>query len=273
MSTQPNSVSRSQVVLGFNAARGFASADRTSPAAAAQAGALVDVSLTKHKATELRIHGVAGSTGPEMLEHPQALQVAGDSVTGFYRRWSPDGPGRASVPWKVEAYTWGGLTEAPLASALWVLLAPFMMFNVAFFMLPWPRGGSHHGLHHRAARALLRLLALTATVQFASAAACVTISTVAWQAAGKSLPGWMGWYGTWSVGWRIALAMLAVAAIVGLLWFGSYTTTAKYEARTSSAVPVRCPRGRSRSRACGRARCLSAGSGNCTPRRPAPPSR
>jgi len=123
-------------VLGLNAAWGFAPADQTSPALAAEAGAHLDVTLTGEPVTELRIHGVSGSDGPTMLEHPTALQVAGDSVTGFYRRWTPDGPGRLSVPWKLEAYSWGGLTEAPLASASWLLLAPFMMYNVAYFMLP-----------------------------------------------------------------------------------------------------------------------------------------
>ena len=96
------------VVLGFDAAWGFAPADQTSPALAAAAGALVDATLADQPVTELRIHGVSGSDGPTMLEHPTALQVAGDSATGFYRRWSPDGPGRPSVPWKLEAYSWGG---------------------------------------------------------------------------------------------------------------------------------------------------------------------
>ncbi|HXZ76784.1 MAG TPA: hypothetical protein VEH31_38755, partial [Streptosporangiaceae bacterium] len=112
------------VVLGLDAAWGFAPADLTSPALAAAGGALVDATLAGQPVTELRIHGVSGSDGPTMLEHPAALQVAGDSVTGFYRRWSPDGPGRPSVPWKLEAYSWGGLTERPLASASWLLLAP-----------------------------------------------------------------------------------------------------------------------------------------------------
>src|SRR5262249_42584323 len=86
------------VVLGFNGAVGFAPADLTSPALAAAAGALVDVTLagapgsgvsaTGQPVTELRVHGVSGSDGPTMLEHPAALQVAGDKVTGFYRRWS-----------------------------------------------------------------------------------------------------------------------------------------------------------------------------------------
>ncbi len=79
------------VVLGFDAAWGFALADQTSPALAAAGGALVDATMKDQAVTELRIHGVSGSDGPTMLEHPAALQVAGDSVTGFYRRWSPDG--------------------------------------------------------------------------------------------------------------------------------------------------------------------------------------
>jgi len=241
------------VVLGFDAAWGFAPADQTSPAQAGAAGALLDVTLIEQQVTELRIHGVSGSDGPTMLEHPGSLQVAGDAVTGFYRRWSPDGAARPSVPWKLEAYSWGGLTEAPLASASWLLLAPFMMYNVAHFMLPpevGPGGGpaamagepSPHlrvGPAHRAAGVLLRLLALAATVQFVSAAAAVAVSTVAWQAAGRAgmLPGWMGWYGAWTAGWRVALALAAVAAVVAALWLISVRTASKYEARTSTAQP------------------------------------
>src|ERR1700748_2917937 len=110
-----------QVVLGLDAAWGFAPSDQASPALAAGAGALVDTTMTDQPVTELRIHGVSGSDGPTMLEHPQALQVAGDTVTGFFRRWSPGGaggPGAVSVPWKLEAYSWGGLTEKPFASAV-----------------------------------------------------------------------------------------------------------------------------------------------------------
>jgi hypothetical protein len=78
--------------------------------------------------------------------------------------WTP------SVPWKLEAYSWGGLTEAPLASASWLPLAPFMMYNVAYFMLPPTVEGSEpmvtgsgtaHSPRrgHQIAHALLRLLA------------------------------------------------------------------------------------------------------------------
>jgi hypothetical protein len=239
-----------QVVLGLGAAWGFAPADQTSPALAAAAGALADTMMTHQPVTELRIHGVSGSDGPTMLEHPQALQVAGDTVTGFFRRWSPGGPGRVSVPWKLEAYSWGGLTEKPFASAVWLLLAPFMLYNVALFTLP-PESSPqampdeqpqmlHRGPGHWAASALLRLLALASTLQFVSAATSVAVSTVAWQAAGRPgmLPGWLGWYSSWTAGWRVDLALAAVAAIVAALWWVSVTTASKYEARTSSTKPA-----------------------------------
>ena len=237
------------VVLGFDAAWGFAATDQTSPALAAAAGALPDTIMAGERVTELRVHGVSGSDGPTMLEHPQAVQVAGDKVTGFYRRWTPDGAGRPSVPWKLEAYSWGGLTEAPLASASWLLLAPFMMYNVAYFMLPPEVAGADLGLggapvqhsprdrRHWIAQVTLRLLALAATVQFVSAAASFLLSTVAWQAAGTPdllLPSWMGWYAGWTAGWRVALALAVVAAVVALLWWVSIITSTRYEARIST---------------------------------------
>ena len=241
------------VALGFDAAWGFAAADQTSPALAGAAGALPDTTMAAERVTELRVHGVSGSDGPTMLEHPQAVQVAGDTMTGFYRRWSPDGSGRLSVPWKLEAYSWGGLTEAPLASASWLLLAPFMMYNVAYFMLPPRVAGASAGpegtpspqlprdRRHWITQIVLRMLALAATVQFVSAAASMLLSTVAWQAAGNPhllLPSWMGWYAGWTAGWRVALALAAVAVIVALLWWISAWTATKYEARISTARPA-----------------------------------
>lgn len=243
-----------QVPLGYDAAWGFAGSDQTSPARAAAAMALVDVGLADQPVTELRIHGVSGSNGPDMLEHPTALQVGGDKVAGFFRRWNPSGPGHAIVPWKLEAYSWGGLTEAPLASASWLLLAPFMLYNVAFFMLPPERraggkaaGGANGGVSpgpprrragHWAAQALLRLLALGATVQLAAGTATVMVSTVAWQAGRKSLlPGWMSWYADRPTGLRMAIALIGVAAVVALLWAISAATVTRYEARTTTARP------------------------------------
>jgi hypothetical protein len=235
---------RPDVVLGW----GYGPTDLTSPALAAKAGALADTSMTSERVTELRIHGVAGSDSSVMLEHPTALQVAGDDVTGFFRRWIPDGPGRLSVPWKLEAYCWRGRTAVRVALT-WLLLAPFMVYNAAYFMLPPSVPGDtpvvpepvpplRPGRGHRTADALLRLLALAATVQFVSSVTTVTVSTVARQAAGRHgmLPSWMGWYGSWTVGWRVAGALCSVAVVVGGLWWISAVTTAGYESRTSSSL-------------------------------------
>jgi hypothetical protein len=243
------------VVLGLGtAAWAFSPADQTSPALAARAGALFDTTPDSGRVTELRIHGVSGSNGPTMLEHPTALQVAGDTITGFYRRWNPDGGGRPSVGWKLEAYSWGGLTERPLASASWLVLAPFMIYNLAHFMLPaepeneqpQPQPESEPeleaelkpGWRYQLARGVLRLLALAATLQFVTAAATVTVSTVAWQAAGHPgvLPQWMGWYAHLPPGWRVAIALLSVGAVVALLWVISVVTANRYEARRSSGI-------------------------------------
>src|SRR5215472_11760019 len=240
------------VVLGLDtAACAFSPADLTSPAKAARGRALFDTTSVSGRVTELRIHGVSGSNGPTMLEHPTALQVAGDTITGFYRRWNPDGVGRPSVGWKLEAYSWGGLTERPLASASWLMLAPFMIYNLAHFMLPAepekkPRPQEPESApeleselkptwRYQLARGVLRLLALAATLQFVTAVATVTVSTVAWQAAGRTgvLPQWMGWYAHLPPGWRVAIALLSVGIVVGVLWVISVRTANRYEARTS----------------------------------------
>ena len=50
-----------------------------------------------------------------------------------------------------------------------------------------------------------------------------------------TLPSWMGWYGDWAAGWRMALALAAAAIVIGALWWVSVTAASKYEARTSTA--------------------------------------
>ena len=240
---------RPDVVLGW----GYGPTNLTSPALAAAAGALADTTMADQAVTELRIGGVSGSDSSTMLEHPTVLQVAGGAATGFFRRWIPDGPGRLSVPWKLEAYSWGGGAVSRVAT--WLLLAPFMMYNVAYFMLPpgapddmpvarEPVPHVRPGRGHRMADALLRLLALAATVQFVSSVTTVTVSTVALQAASRDgmLPDWMGWYEQSTAGWRVAAALISVGAVVAGLWVISKRTALQYESRTSSSSMELHPR-------------------------------
>jgi hypothetical protein len=251
MAEQEPPVSR-DVLLGLGGAWGFAQADLTSPARAAGAGALTDTTLGDSAAqfTELRIHGVSGSTAPVMLEHPAAVQVAGDGTTMFYRRWTAAGGGGAGVPWKLEAYSWGGLTESPLASASWLVLAPFMLYNVAHFALPPPRAYdveqvSRAGADpvsrlgrdgwHAVAQTLLRLLAFSATLQFTTVTVSILVSTAALQARNAHFPSWLSWYAQWSPAARVALALAGVAAVLGAMWLISVVTAHRYEARTTHA--------------------------------------
>jgi hypothetical protein len=249
-------VIRPRVGLGFTANRGFAGGDLTSPLRAAQAGALVDTAPDARfewPGTELRIHGVSGSNGPTMLEHPTVLQVAGDGVTQFYRRWSPTGQGGTSVPWRLEAYSWGGLTEKPLAAASWILLAPFMLYNVAHFMLPaankrkverpeakepkFDMERLSRDRPHAVTQTLLRVLALTATLQLTLAAVAVLVGTVAVQAANARFPSWLDWYQQWTPDWRVRAAAVGVGAVVAALWVVSVRTENKYEARMTDPDP------------------------------------
>jgi hypothetical protein len=249
------------VVPGFGGAWGFAPSDLTSPAKAAEAGSFTDATSVAPAEpvdiTELRVHGVCGSDGPTMLEHPTTLQVAGDSTTMFYRRWTPAGAGGAGVPWKLEAYSWGGLTEAPLASAAWILMAPFMMYNVAHFALPPgapPQAETaaitaelpHHvetlkrDRSHAVAQTLMRLLAVAATIQFTIGVVAILISTIAIQAGGGHghFPSWLSWYPQMTVWQRVLVASAIIAAVLVALWWVSVKTAHLYESRTSKARPA-----------------------------------
>ncbi|SDJ04748.1 hypothetical protein SAMN05444157_1455 [Frankineae bacterium MT45] len=255
--------SEQPVDLGLGGAWGFGKSDRTSPVKAGLAGSLPDAGTFAeglNSVTELRIHGVSGSDGPTILEHPQALQVGGDATTMFYRRWTPSGSGPSrtaglSVPWRLEAYSWGGLTESPLASASWILLAPFMLYNLAHFALlpskeytaevttkadptvPPPAERLSRDGKHAVAQTLLRLLALSATIEFIVAVVTIFLNSFAFQARVAHFPAWLGWFTRWTVGERAAAALVAVALVIALLWLISVKTAHAYERRTTENQP------------------------------------
>ena len=74
----------------------------------------------------LEIRGVGGATAEEILGGP-VVQTAGDAQAGFYRRAQP-----TAQP--TEAYEWGRLTSGSRTSALWWILFPFTLINVAGWM-------------------------------------------------------------------------------------------------------------------------------------------
>ncbi|WP_421733980.1 hypothetical protein [Cellulomonas sp.] len=77
--------------------------------------------------TEIRVHGVGGTSPESLLGDLAPTRVAGDRVAGFFR--TRDARGRHR-----EAYSWGGLTSRSRTRALWALLLPSMFANMAGWM-------------------------------------------------------------------------------------------------------------------------------------------
>lgn len=104
--------------------------------------------------TELRVHGVSGTPPRELLyEMPVTYDQGGDLAKVYERKRDR---------WDVKAYHWGSLTSRSSATALWILMAPFAMANVAGWMSEAPNVWS---------RIWVRIAGLTLTgIFFAQAA-------------------------------------------------------------------------------------------------------
>jgi hypothetical protein len=166
-----------------------------------------------------------------MLDRPLVEQVAGDSDAGFFRPkheyGALTGPGGATL----EGYRWGNLTAGAAARALWLLLLPFMLANVALWLRP-------PGRPRAAYRILCRLFAATVTGTFVLGFVGLSLDLVAWQCAG---PGnacatsriWLkfltnGFFAP--TGRRLAVLALVPLAALGLLWYLGARTWSRYEA-------------------------------------------
>ncbi|GAA2210818.1 hypothetical protein GCM10009850_062770 [Nonomuraea monospora] len=181
--------------------------------------------------TELRVHGVSGTPPAGTLGHPHPRLVAGDGTTGFYRRWqetgqpSGDHPDVPGVRHR-EAYAWGNLTSGGRAIALWLLLLPFSLANLSYFMLPRPARGVR--LRHLT-EAAQRLFGLLLTGTLVGAVTRAAVDLVGWQctAAGRACtydtaPGWVRWLGVLWGGEpskRLAVTALVPLLVVVLLWW------------------------------------------------------
>src|SRR5215218_6942416 len=203
--------------------------------------------------TELRIPGVSGAPPEQTLNHPHPKQVEGDDRAGFYRRWWPGGrptcdDGDVESRRHREAYSWGALNSLAGWRVLWLLLLPFMLLNVAFYMMPRPPvqdgGSSVRSLLRRVSAATQRALALTLTGSLILSIIGVAMDLVGWQcgratAGCDDRHGWLGFL-TWS--WldephrQLAVTSLVPAAVVALLWHLGRTTWQAHE-------QIRVPKG------------------------------
>jgi hypothetical protein len=202
-------------------------------------------------ALELLVHGVGGTTPQQMLGDPRTVRLAGDETAGIHRRArdadAEEHPERHRDEPVPEAYCWSNLTSGNGSRALWLLLLPFMIANLAHWMRP-------PSLRTRLARVyevIVRLLALTLTVLLVAAVCEVALDIVGWQCAGRTgctrdrswlafaSPARGGW---WSLpGRRLLLGAAAPVALVTVLWWLSHRTWYAYESQRPASRPAPPP--------------------------------
>lgn len=201
-------------------------------------------------ALELLVHGVAGAAPGELLGDPRTVRVTGDSTAAVFRRTEdadaeahPERYAGRPVP---EAYCWSRLTSGNGARALWLLLLPFMVANLAHWARPATPAADPAPRAVRTYGVLVRILALSLTVLLIAAACEVALDLLAWQCAGSGscagarFRSWLGFLapggGWWAQpGRRLALGALVPAALTGLLWYLSNRTWSAYESQPPPA--------------------------------------
>ncbi|MFP3916079.1 MAG: hypothetical protein ACLFWM_14460 [Actinomycetota bacterium] len=177
---------------------------------------------------ELRVHGVGGTPPEDILDVPVTCLVGGDESAGFFRPWGPaetQGPPR-------EAYSWGGLTSASRLRALWVLLTPFALANLAGWILrhggdPTDTRPRRRDLLEGIAAGLTRVFGLVLTVAVAGYAALGAVDLVGRQCGARTgCTDGRWWLSPWDnrlvagdPGRSMVVgAIVAVIAILGVAW-------------------------------------------------------
>lgn len=200
---------------------------------------------------ELRIHGVSGGQAEELLDVEPAMRVGGDRLSGFFR-WRRE-PDTETVPGvRREIFAWGNLTSGRASRAFWLLLLPFMLLNVAYWMRPGRIDRPRTGLRRFAENAYgaaVRLLALSLTVLMALAAAGIGMDLVAWQCSGHGaecaeLRPWLGFLSAPGAvfsapGPALVLGSAVPVFVVAVLWRLSRRTGGEYEVVGGTASPHR----------------------------------
>ncbi|MFX0592584.1 hypothetical protein [Melissospora conviva] len=195
--------------------------------------------------TELRVHGVSGTPPEEILQHPHVRRVAGDAEAGFYRRrWESPLTSADTADDRQEAYSWGGLTAGKGQRALWLLLTPFLLANIAYWALPYAADTEPTSRTRRATEALQRLFALSLTHTLVLATVGVSMDLIGWQCAAQSTGcpdrtrglGPLTWSWLDQPGRQLAVTALVPLAVVGLLWWLANKTWRELETTSAPAT-------------------------------------
>jgi hypothetical protein len=193
---------------------------------------------------ELRVHGVSGAPPEALLGCPaeSVERTAGDADAGFYRR-KPGIDDAASPPrpdrWRrvMEAYSWGALTSGKASRALWLLFLPFILIDLAHWMLP-PAGARRPAA---ISVTLLRLIALSFTLTLMLAAAIAVMDVIVWQCLGldRCSAGPLTFLERWPRGWQLAVSALPLVGAIALLWrLGAEETKVDTAGRVAPPSPA-----------------------------------
>ncbi len=190
--------------------------------------------------TELRVHGVGGTTPEALLDDLAPEQVGGDRLAGFYRTADLRRPGSVR---HIEGYSWGGLTSRSAMRVLWLVLLPFMLANIAGWMY---RGAIRHrdgadgdhaldGTRFACHRVASSLVSLALTVNTVLVGILIAPDLLAYQA---SRAGQQGHWWLWPLSWTwvhghgerpLFIGYLAVAIVIGLLAVLGFRSQDRYE--------------------------------------------
>ena len=200
--------------------------------------------------TEIRVHGVGGADPTATLGRTDVFQVTGDATAGFFRPTIPLSPNRT-----VEAYSWGGLTAGSRARALWVLLLPFALVNLAGWMVePIPSINAEGrsipvrfmawaaGKLETAQRVLVHVTGLAITGAYVMWIALMTMDLLAYQCGSQAACTTGRFYAEWlgreffvdHPGRRIVVAALAPIGLIILFGIISSVSRARFEGYTAS---------------------------------------
>ncbi|HZA83343.1 MAG TPA: hypothetical protein VFC13_18055 [Actinomycetes bacterium] len=181
--------------------------------------------LVDDQVVELRVHGVSGTPPERMLDDPHPKQVAGDDDGRVFRRSHPLEVELGGSERVVEAFHWGRFTAGSATRALWLLLLPFAVVNLARYALLMPE---RRRPLDRTADLVLRLLGLMLTLTFVVTSAYLALDVVARQCgispACVSRNRWLSWFVDRSFGVRLLVASILPALVLTLVWwFGRQT--------------------------------------------------
>jgi hypothetical protein len=221
---------------------------------------------------EIRVHGVGGEPPSSMARDADPILVGGDDLAGFHRARNPvvgtvettDAGGREGASSNGggpttngdppprprrrralhvrEVLAWGGQTSGTVRHALWVLLLPFALFNVAGRM--HVTGSAERARRQRAA---CRVLALSLTLSVVALTSGLALDLIAVQcgAAGEACLGGSGSgrlllapfrrFGDDVIG-RLGVAALAPALVIVALWYSGRYGTRRLEWQESTGT-------------------------------------